>query len=106
MVLLKALVVAWSISLSTTQFVSPPTDLVEKKGASGVTVRYKQVPTGICELNLNVKSFSGYADVAPDQHMFWWFFEAKKDPQNKPLTLWINGGPGCVERNCIAAHSH
>ncbi|KAK8041633.1 Alpha/Beta hydrolase protein [Apiospora rasikravindrae] len=77
------------------QFVSPPDDLKMVMGHAGVPVRYKEVEAGICELDLNVKSFSGYADVAEDQHIFWWFFEARRDdPENAPLTVWINGGPG------------
>ncbi|KAF2020524.1 alpha/beta-hydrolase [Aaosphaeria arxii CBS 175.79] len=80
---------------SSAQFVSPPTDLITKTGYAGVDVRYKQVPPGICELDPNVKSFSGYADVEEDQHIFWWFFEARnQDPSTAPLTVWINGGPG------------
>ena len=77
------------------QFVPAPTDLTTATGHAGIQVRYKEVPTGICELDPNVKSYSGYADVAEDQHIFWWFFEARDvDPTTAPLSVWINGGPG------------
>lgn len=77
------------------QFVPEPTDLIDKEGYAGIHVRYKQVPAGICELDPNVKSYSGYADVDDNQHIFWWFFEARnQDPTEAPLTVWINGGPG------------
>ncbi|KAH8730771.1 carboxypeptidase S1 [Phaeosphaeriaceae sp. PMI808] len=77
------------------QFVPAPTDLITKKGYADISVRYKEVPAGICELDPNVKSYSGYADVDDDQHIFWWFFEARNgDPKEAPLTVWINGGPG------------
>ncbi|KAJ5085359.1 hypothetical protein N7532_010130, partial [Penicillium argentinense] len=81
--------------LSVAQFVPAPDDLISKKGHAGVSVRYKEVPPGICEQDPNVKSYSGYADVGEDEHIFWWFFEARnQDPKDAPLTVWINGGPG------------
>lgn len=81
--------------LTLAQFVAPPKDLKSATGYANVTVRYKQVPAGICELDPNVKSYSGYADVAENQHIFWWFFEARTvNPEKAPLTVWINGGPG------------
>ncbi|KAL6245586.1 hypothetical protein RBB50_007585 [Rhinocladiella similis] len=77
------------------QFVAPPKNLTTKEGYAGINVRYKSVPAGICEQNPDVKSYSGYADVAPGQHIFWWFFEARHgNASEAPLTIWINGGPG------------
>lgn len=49
------------------QFVPAPTDLKSVKGPSGYTVRYKEVPAGICELDPKVKSYSGYVDVTSDK---------------------------------------
>jgi carboxypeptidase C (cathepsin A) len=88
-------VVPFLLSAVVAQFVSPPKDLKNATGYAGVHVRYKQVPAGICEVDPSVKSFSGYADVAKDQHVFWWFFESRNiPPEEAPLTVWINGGPG------------
>ena len=62
---------------------------------TGATIRYKEPgKAGVCETTPGVNSYSGYVDLSPDAHTFFWFFEARKDPANKPLTLWLNGGPG------------
>lgn len=83
------------VGLATAQFVSPPTDLKKTKGYLDIPVRYKQVPDGICELTPGVKSYSGYVDISENEHIFWWFFEARnQDPEDAPLSVWINGGPG------------
>lgn len=77
------------------QFVPTPTGYTTASGAAGVSVRYKEVPAGICELDTNVKSYAGYADIEEDEHMFFWFFESRNtDPSKAPLTVWFNGGPG------------
>ncbi|KAI4335024.1 hypothetical protein L6164_013710 [Bauhinia variegata] len=47
--------------------------------------------------NVSVSHFSGYITVNEDhgRALFYWFFEAQSQPSNKPLLLWLNGGPGC-----------
>ncbi|KAK0255716.1 hypothetical protein B0A54_11030 [Friedmanniomyces endolithicus] len=91
----RLLALAGILSSASAQFVPAPTDLIATKGFYDLDVRYKQVPDGICELTPGVESYSGYVDVAEDQSIFWWFFEARnQDPTTAPLSVWINGGPG------------
>ena len=62
---------------------------------TGATIRYKEPgQAGICETTEGVNSYSGYIDISPDSHTFFWFFESRRDPANDPVTLWLNGGPG------------
>ncbi|KAM5539968.1 hypothetical protein V8D89_006471 [Ganoderma adspersum] len=42
-----------------------------------------------------VKQYSGYLDISDTRHLFFWFFEARKNPESAPLMMWLNGGPGC-----------
>lgn len=61
----------------------------------------------ICETTPGVKSFTGYVHLPPGAlgdlsgenndfpiNTFFWFFEARNDPTNAPLSIWMNGGPG------------
>ncbi|XP_057987120.1 serine carboxypeptidase-like 42 isoform X2 [Hevea brasiliensis] len=43
------------------------------------------------------KQFAGYIDVdfKNGRSLFYYFVEAEKNPEKKPLALWLNGGPGC-----------
>lgn len=44
------------------QFVTPPGDLLSTIG-NGISVRYKEVPNGVCETIEEVKSYSGYVNA-------------------------------------------
>ena len=53
-----------------------------------VTIRYKEPgKSGVCETTPDVNSYSGYIDIAEDVHVFFWFFESRRDPANDDLTL-------------------
>jgi vitellogenic carboxypeptidase-like protein len=43
-----------------------------------------------------VESFSGYftTDAAAGNQMFWWHFPAQTSPDDAPLLIWLQGGPG------------
>ncbi|KAM3762295.1 hypothetical protein ACB098_01G333500 [Castanea mollissima] len=47
--------------------------------------------------NVSFAHYAGYITVNEDsgRALFYWFIEATKDPDSKPLVLWLNGGPGC-----------
>lgn len=34
-------------------------------------------------------------DPPGTKELFYWFVECQKDPDDAPLILWTNGGPGC-----------
>ncbi|KAK6394760.1 hypothetical protein LTR65_001552 [Meristemomyces frigidus] len=77
---------------------------LKSKFHPGITISYKE--PGICETTEGVKSYSGYVHLPPNAlnethelqsypiNTFFWFFEARKDPSNAPLAIWLNGGPG------------
>ncbi|XP_047958435.1 serine carboxypeptidase-like 34 isoform X2 [Salvia hispanica] len=46
---------------------------------------------------VSFEHYAGYVTVneSHGRALFYWFFEATKNPQKKPLVLWLNGGPGC-----------
>jgi len=44
----------------------------------------------------DVAQIAGYFRLAEqNKHYFFWFFEARNEPDNADFLLWTNGGPGC-----------
>ena len=44
--------------------------------------------------NVSFAHYAGYVTVneGSGRALFYWFVEAAKDPDSKPLLLWLNGG--------------
>ncbi|KAK6208507.1 carboxypeptidase s1 [Colletotrichum tabaci] len=86
----------------------PPTPegvtVLKSKFNEGIEISFKE--PGLCEEAEGVKSYAGYIKLPPgtlegvgqeqdyEINTFFWFFEAKHDPENAPLSIWMNGGPG------------
>ncbi|KAK3048970.1 hypothetical protein LTR09_009624 [Extremus antarcticus] len=101
---LFALISALPFGLS--QFPSEPegVTVLQSRFGDGVTISYKE--NDICETTPGVNSYSGYVHLPPGAladlgqqtdypiNTFFWFFESRKDPENAPLAIWMNGGPG------------
>jgi len=104
---IAALVITLAIcNLATAQFPSTPegVKVLQSRFGGGVSISYKE--NELCETTEGVRSYSGYVhlppgslnDVGEEQgypiNTFFWFFESRKDPENSPLSIWMNGGPG------------
>src|SRR5271170_4041096 len=78
-----------SVLKSSRQLPAEPKGVTTIKSPSGTTIRYKQPgKAGICETTPGVNSYSGYIDLAPDVHAFFWFFESRSKPASDHITLW------------------
>lgn len=67
----------------------------------------QQTTSTICETTAGVRSYAGYVQLPPGSlndlgenqsypiNTFFWFFESRKDPENAPLSIWMNGGKSC-----------
>jgi hypothetical protein len=68
--------------------------------------RLMDTKNDLCETTAGVKSYSGYIHLPAgalddlgvrnqtyEINTFFWFFESRKDPENAPLSIWMNGGP-------------
>ncbi|KAJ5795055.1 Peptidase S10 serine carboxypeptidase [Penicillium paradoxum] len=107
---IQVMIILWTAALAATaaaQYFPPPPEgvkVVESKHQKGVKISYKE--PGICETTPGVKSYSGYVHLPPGAlddvnvqqdypiNTFFWFFESRHNPENAPLSIWMNGGPG------------
>ncbi|KAH8826233.1 serine carboxypeptidase [Flagelloscypha sp. PMI_526] len=50
--------------------------------------------SGVCESKDRAYQASGYGDLTADKSVWFWYFDSRTNPDNAPLTLFFNGGPG------------
>ncbi|KAE8882399.1 hypothetical protein PF005_g7956 [Phytophthora fragariae] len=44
---------------------------------------------------LSFQHYSGHLELEGKEKLFYWYTESQSDPENDPVVLWLNGGPGC-----------
>ncbi|KAK6842942.1 hypothetical protein PG987_003802 [Apiospora arundinis] len=40
------------------------------------------------------RQWTGWINVSKEKRLFFWFFESRSAPQDDPVMVWLNGGPG------------
>lgn len=68
------------------QIPADPTGVKEIVSSQGAKIRYKQPgKQGICETKEGVDDYSGYISLDEKTNMFFWYFEARENPKDKPV---------------------
>jgi carboxypeptidase C (cathepsin A) len=61
-----------------------------------LAARPKDIVLGLPECDgLPSPWYSGYISASPTKQLHYVFVTSLSDPQNDPVVVWFNGGPGC-----------
>lgn len=73
------------------QVPADPTGVTTITSAAGAKITYKQPgKAGVCETTEGVDDYAGYISLNPTTNMFFWFFEARENPSEKPLVSTVS----------------
>jgi len=76
------------------------TDVKTITTPTNVTIRYKEPgKDGVCETTPGVNSYSGYVDLAPNVHVFFYFFESRNNPASDPRTCTDGHSPSFLRQS-------
>lgn len=65
-----------------------PSGVMTISSPSGAEIRFKQPgKAGVCETMEGVDDYAGYISLNEKTNMFFWFFEARENPSEKPVSL-------------------
>lgn len=71
------------------QLPADPTGVQEIVSPNGAKITYKQPgkQAGICETAEGVDDYAGYISLNEKYNVFYWLFEARENPTEKPVSL-------------------
>ncbi|KAF1336536.1 Serine protease family s10, partial [Globisporangium splendens] len=47
------------------------------------------------DVDVGFKHYAGHVQLATQEQLFYWYTESQQSPEDDPIVLWLNGGPGC-----------
>ena len=73
-------------TLAERQIPQDPSGVMTITSPQGASIRFKQPgKDGICETAEGVDDYAGYISLDEKTNMFFWFFEARENPTEKPV---------------------
>jgi hypothetical protein len=84
----SALGAARKPTLEERQIPQDPEGVMTITSPQGASIRFKQPgKQGICETAEGVDDYAGYISLDEKTNMFFWFFEARENPTEKPVSV-------------------